>query len=376
MEVELLFSSARMSAARRAAPFVLTAVAAIACVAEAEAAQPPSKPVVVQRAPVRAVAQPQFHAPPARTFTNVSRPARTTTTFTQQQNVNKNLHITNPNLHPSNPSVQLNNPNIQKFNNPNLQKLGNPSLQKPNPNFVQQKGVLPLQGIGALKPGPGKPNFSAVGLKPGPGGFQQIKPSFAAINFKNKFFPIFKGPKFIWVGGYKKFFVPVGILGVALIGGSYWYPDGYVAMDGPSCTGFTPDECQLHWRMVDFADGGGEPQCVQYCPQVGPPPAQIATLPPPPPLPPNGACQVTIFSDPNFAGTSAPTGDSQPALSQTGWRNEISSIQVQAGTWDFFSDENFGGEQMRLPSGPYPLLAPEWSKRIGSFMCVQPGPRA
>src|SRR5215831_13784809 len=87
----------------------------------------------------------------------------------------------------------------------------------------------------------------------------------------------------------------------------------------------------------------------------------------------NGACQVTIFSEPNFGGLSAPTGDSQPNLSQTGWRDEIASIQVQAGTWDFFSDENFGGETIRLAAGPYPTLAPEWSKHIGSFMCVQPG---
>ena len=28
---------------------------------------------------------------------------------------------------------------------------------------------------------------------------------------------------------------------------------------------------------------------------------------------------------------------------------------------------------MRLAAGSYPMLAPEWSKRIGSFMCVQPG---
>ena len=177
------------------------------------------------------------------------------------------------------------------------------------------------------------------------------------------------------MGGFKKFFVPLGVLGVVLIGGSYWYPDGYVSIAGPACTGYTPDGCELHWREVDFADGGDAPQCVQYCPQVGPPPAQIATLPPPPPIP-QGACQMTIFSDPNFAGTSAPTGDNQPNLSLTGWRNEISSVQVQAGTWDFFSDENFGGEQMRLPAVPYPMLAPEWTKKIGSFMCVQPGPGA
>ncbi len=96
-------------------------------------------------------------------------------------------------------------------------------------------------------------------------------------------------------------------------------------------------------------------------------------LPPPLAFSANGVCQLTIFSEPNFTGLSAPSGDSQPDLSQAGWRNEISSLQVQAGTWDFFSEENFGGESMRLSAGPYPMLAPEWSKRIGSFMCVQPG---
>jgi hypothetical protein len=303
-------------------------------------------------------------APQVRTVTRTTTTITRNTAITKQQNVNRNLRVTNPNLQTGNPNLRRGNPNLQ---------TGNQNLQGTNRNLEVQKGALPQ---GALKLGPGKPNFSPVGLKPGPGGFQQIKPAFPAVAFKNKFFPIHKGPHFVWLGGFKKFFVPVGALGVVLIGGSYWYPDGYVSIDGPTCGGFTPDGCQLRWRMVDFADGGGEPQCVQYCPRSGPPPAQIATLPPPPPLPQNGACQVTIFSDPNFGGTSAPTGDNQPALSQTGWRNEISSIQVQAGTWDFFTEENFGGEQMRLPAGPYPLLAPEWGKKIGSFMCVQPGPGA
>ncbi len=181
----------------------------------------------------------------------------------------------------------------------------------------------------------------------------------------------------MWVRGQRRLFVPVGLLGVVLIGGSYWYPDAYVSMAGPACTGFTADGCQLQWRMVDFEDGGGEPQCVQYCPQAGPPPEQTATLPPPPPPPSeNGTCQTTIYSEPNFAGNSAPTGDNQPTLSESGWRNEISSIVVSAGVWEFFSDENFAGESMLLPPGAYATLPAEWTRRIGSFMCVQPAPPA
>jgi hypothetical protein len=362
------FSSARLPAAGAAAFMVLTAVAGVPYITTAQAQQP-NKPVVVQRAaPIQrsAPVAPRVVAPrpTPQVHINTSRPVQVAPKFTQPQNTNRNFRAVNPTLRRVNPNVQLNNPNLQH---------AIPNAQKFKPNLAQPKGGLPLQGNNALKLGPGKPAFNPVLLKPGPGGPQQIKPAFPVVNLHNKFWPVFRGPRFIWVGGHRRFFIPVGLLGVTLIGGSYWYPDGYVSIAGPACTGFTPDGCQLHWRMVDFEDGGAEPQCVQYCPQVGPPPAQIATLPPPAAFAENGACQVTIFAEPDFSGVSAPTGESQPDLSQTGWRNEISSIQVQAGTWDFFSEENFGGESMRLPAGPYPILAPEWSKRIGSFMCVQPG---
>jgi Beta/Gamma crystallin len=369
------FSSARLPAARAAALMAAAAVAGVSCVTGAQAAQP-NRPVVQRAAPVQRPA-PVPHAAP-RVFTprpapqvHINRPVQSAPRFTQPQNINRNLHAVNPNLPRGNPNVRLNNPRVQHIN-PSVQHV-NPSIQHVNPNLAQPKVGLPLQGSNALKLGPGKPNFNRVGLKPGPGGFQQIKPTFPVVNIHNKFWPIHKDRTFIWFGGHRRFFVPVGLLGVALIGGSYWYPDGYVSIAGPVCAGFTPDGCQLHWRMVDFEDGGAEPQCVQYCPRVGPPPAQFAPLPPPPPLAQNGACQLTIFAQPDFTGLSAPTSDNQPDLSQTGWRNEIASIEVQAGTWDFFSDENFGGESMRLSAGPYRMLAPEWTKRIGSFMCVQPG---
>jgi hypothetical protein len=140
-----------------------------------------------------------------------------------------------------------------------------------------------------------------------------------------------------------RFFVPLAALGAVLIGGSYWNPDGYVSIPAPFCAGS---------------------------------PGQIAALPPPPPLPAQGTCQLTMFSDANFAGTSAPTGDNQPNLSESGWQDEVSSIQVQAGTWDFFTDDDYGGNTMRLTAGAYPMLTPDWDKKINSFMCVAPGPGA
>jgi hypothetical protein len=391
---------------------MLAAIAAVALAADAQAAQP-NKPVMVQHAaPYRPFMvqhtapfqQPVFRpaAPVQRVAPHVvmppAPPVHVMPTFTQPQN--NNFQAVTPSVQHVNPSLPLNNPSVLRPNLP----LNNPTALRPNPptsnpsalapnlpannpsalgsnipsnnqNFVQQKSGITPGGPTILRLGPGQPVVNATPLKSTPGGLHQASPAFPAVHLHDKFWPIHKDSRFMWVRGQRRHFIPVALLGVVLIGGSYWYPDSYVSMEGPTCTGYTPDGCQLQWRTVDFEDGGGEPQCVQYCPQAGPPPEQVATLPPPPPpSAENGACQTTIYSEPNFAGNSAPTGDGQPTLSETGWRNEISSIVVGAGTWDFFSGENFGGESMRLTPGTYPTLSAEWTKRIGSFMCVQPGP--
>jgi hypothetical protein len=391
---------------------MLATMAAVVSVSDAPAAQP-NRPVMAQRtAPYRPVMvqhtapfqqpAPAFHpAPVQRVVPHVvtppsAPPAHVMPPFTQPQN-NNNFQAVNPSVQHVNPGLPLNNPSALRPNlplnnpsalapslppnnpstlGPNLppNNPGAPNFSPANPNFVHGGASAP-QGPAIIKLGPSQPVVNSTLLKPAPGAFQQTKPGFPAVHLHDKFWPLHKDSRFMWVRGQRRLFVPVALLGVVVIGGSYWYPDGYVSMEGPACTGYTSDGCQLQWRMVDFEDGGGEPQCVQYCPQVDAPPEQVATLPPPPPTPAeNGACQTTIYAEPNFAGNSAPTGDSQPSLSQSGWRNEISSIVVGAGTWDFFSDENFGGESMRLTPGTYATLSAEWTKRIGSFMCVQPGP--
>ncbi len=311
----------------------------------------------VQRTLVQHNVQPNVNQ---RVVPNNVRPVNPNAGF--NPNINRN-----PGLNPNRGNVQFNN---QQFNN---QQFNNQQrVIQPGPGGMPHNAVVgPVNG---LRVGPGRPSLpSNVHLVPGPGGLPGMRPNFPVITAHNQFFPIVRGQRFVWWGGYRRAFVPLGILGVVLIGGSYWYPDGYVSVAQPLCTGLTPDGCQLNWRMVDFEDGGGAPQCVQYCPQAGPPPAKVAELPPPlPPAPANGTCEMTIFADPNFGGLSAPTAESQAALSQAGWMNEISSVQVQSGTWEFYADENFGGVSMRLEPGQYPNLAPEWTKRIGSFQCVQP----
>jgi hypothetical protein len=167
--------------------------------------------------------------------------------------------------------------------------------------------------------------------------------------------------------------VPLAALGAVVLGGSYYYADSYLTVARPYCEGITPDGCRLNWQRIDFEDGDSDWQCVQYCRRAGaPPPARTVALVAPPPLPQGGACEIAIFSEPGFGGTNATASDEQPQLSELGWQNQIASVQVKAGTWDFFSDPEFTGETMRLAPGEYPDLGPQWTKRAGSFMCVQP----
>jgi len=157
-----------------------------------------------------------------------------------------------------------------------------------------------------------------------------------------------------------------------VLGGAYYYPDAYLTLARPYCSGVTPDGCRLNWQRIDFEDGDGEWQCVQFCRRAGlpPPPRTVALIAPPAMA--QGTCELAIFSEPNFGGTNATATDEQPNLSENGWQNQIASVQVKSGTWDFFSDQQFTGETMRLAPGSYADLGPQWTKHAGSFMCVQP----
>jgi hypothetical protein len=215
--------------------------------------------------------------------------------------------------------------------------------------------------IGKINKGPGVVKVGVV--SPALGGTK-------FVNLGNKKWPIHASPYKIWWKGGWKTWLPFTAIGAVLIGGSYYWADSYVSVGRPYCTGITPDGCQLNWQHVGFEDGGGDYQCVQFCPRPSePPPAQAVALVAPPPQ--SGACKLTIFAEAAFAGTNAPTTEDQPHLGEVGWKDQIASIQVENGTWDFFTEDDFHGESMRLAPGPYPQLTPDWNKHIGSFMCVQ-----
>jgi hypothetical protein len=245
----------------------IAAGAALSPLTDASAAQQQVRAVAVQRAGPRPAA-------PRQTFQR---------TVVQHTVVQHNVITPNavrrapPNfVNPGNPNPGFNpnagfNPNrgnLQQFNNP---QFNNPQrLVAPGPGGRNVVGGPGNPAINGLRLGPGRPGIpNNLRLAPGPGGLPLSRPNFPVVTVNNRFFPIARGQRFVWFGGYRRTFVPLGILGVVLIGGSYWYPDGYVSLAQPFCGGLTPDGCQLTWRMVDFEDGGGAPQCVQYCPQVG-----------------------------------------------------------------------------------------------------------
>jgi hypothetical protein len=148
---------------------------------------------------------------------------------------------------------------------------------------------------------------------------------------------------------------------------------GYAAVPRPTCSGETENGCQLRWQEVDTEEGGDkEPQCVQYCPREEKRPVRpVAEAPPEPMAAAEGKCELVGYSDPQFKGDTFKTGESYPALEQ--WSRQIASLQVVAGTWDFYSDDNYGGDVMRLDPGQYPDLGEQWNYQISSFLCTVPG---
>jgi hypothetical protein len=325
-----------VATASLAAGFLMLDVAQPVLTGAIAQAAPPRR-IVVNRPPPRAVVRAAPHA-----RTNFVKPKATFRVKTGPKVV-----------HTQQQFKQKKSTSQQKQFNPQAKKGFNPNI-----NAFKKTGPLP----GPLKQGPGK---LAVG------------PAVQKANFiklANKSWPIHKGPHKLWWHGGWKTFVPFTALSVALIGGAYYWPDAYVSVARPYCGGLTPDGCQLNWQEVPFDGGGSEWQCVAYCPRPGvAPPARAAALVVAPPAPAGGRCELAIFAEPKFAGLNAQSDVDQPKLVDAGWKNEISSVQVKSGTWDFFSEDEYAGENMRLAPGPYPDLGPQWTKRIGSFMCVQGG---
>jgi hypothetical protein len=177
----------------------------------------------------------------------------------------------------------------------------------------------------------------------------------------------FTGRRIWWNGGWRNL-IGISLLTGWAIGDVFYYPEGYVAYSQPLCTGYTDDGCVLRWQDVATDDGSTIPQCVQACPKVRKP--VEVTTPAPVAAAPRKGCEVVVFADKNLQGQSFKTTDDQPLLNDQ-WDKQISSIQVVAGTWDFSTEAQYGGDAMRLAPGSYRDLGATWDDQISSFQCIQ-----
>jgi hypothetical protein len=77
---------------------------------------------------------------------------------------------------------------------------------------------------------------------------------------------VHRGQRRIRHGNIFRTLVAASILAPFTIAGYYYYPYGYVLLEGPYCDGYTDDGCWLQWLEVPTTDGFTEWQCVAYCP--------------------------------------------------------------------------------------------------------------
>ena len=256
------------------------------------------------------------------------------------------------------------------------------------------KGPRDKTGKIGLTKGP-RDKTSKIGLTKGP---RDKTGKFAKTDGRRRI-GINRDRRRIFVNNRWRTLIPLIALGTFMYDDDTYYADGYVSMAEPGCTGYAEDGSRLRWMAVPTEDGGSEYQCVAYSTQrnrtvteitvpeepveEAPPPAppsttgvgpanEPAVASPEPGAAPATGCELLIYSETNFKGLSAPSAENQSSLSEDGWQNEIASLQIKSGTWDFYSDEDYAGEMMRLSAGSYPTLDPKWTKHIGSFMCSAP----
>jgi hypothetical protein len=82
-------------------------------------------------------------------------------------------------------------------------------------------------------------------------------------------------------------------------------------------------------------------------------------------------CRVKVYWDANFGGESWTT-DHDVNWVGDHWNDQISSIKVFSGVWEFYWDTQYGGESMRLHPGRYSYVGDHWNDQISSFRCVHP----
>lgn len=182
---------------------------------------------------------------------------------------------------------------------------------------------------------------------------------------------LWRGARAVFWGGVLYHLLDLDAVEPIYYGTDPYYAYGYVALPRPYCTGVSEEGCSFSWRDVRTAEGTVLPQCVQYCRRGVTPTVVSAAQEQPAPTGNDQGCEVKGFAEPDLQGQSFTTGDNYPTMDE--WKQQVGSVQVVSGTWDFYSDDNYGGEVIRLGPGAYRTLGENWTNAISSFMCSQPG---
>ena len=91
---------------------------------------------------------------------------------------------------------------------------------------------------------------------------------------------------------------------------------------------------------------------------------------------PHGAepsCLIMVYWDINYGGESWRVDPDTPWVG-VHWNDQISSVKVISGVWDFYFDANYEGESFRTGPGWYPYVGDHWNDQISSFRCERPTP--
>ena len=78
------------------------------------------------------------------------------------------------------------------------------------------------------------------------------------------------------------------------------------------------------------------------------------------------AAEVTVFKQPRFTGQQLTLRRDATDLSGAGFQDQISSLVVRSGRWQFCSQPQFNGDCVVLGPGEYPQLAQNMNHRIES----------
>jgi len=78
------------------------------------------------------------------------------------------------------------------------------------------------------------------------------------------------------------------------------------------------------------------------------------------------AAEVTVFKQPQFAGQKLTLSRDTNNLAGAGFQDQISSVVVRSGRWQFCSQPDFNGDCVVLGPGKYPQLAQNMNHRIES----------